>query len=321
MQKLILEVNKMRNMMGLDSIEEFDTSGRTSMSEFMSEETDNVDTLIKMMSKYTPEDYWMISVGYVNNTNIPVTVKPSKELEDLGTSFKDEYIDSLIGSDEWKSGKMKHPHAAKTVKGEKIPSTIYKMKTYTCQWLSKDARNKMKSDRDSKVMSAYTKRGLEPPEIDVDDKRGAGWEDVEGTPFSKHGNTGTQKFVMYRKTNCYKDTASTYFIKINDKIEELGQDKANFYFKMSQTDNSVKMPARMAAIEDEEMRKELFDIENMYEYKNIDLSKIPFLNCTCVVDGKGVRLTYVNKNATPDGLNPGDFRSFIEKEINNLPKQ
>ncbi len=319
MKNLILEVNKMRGMMGLNPIDEFDTSNRTSMAEFMSEETDNVDTLIKMMSKYTPEDYWMVSVGYVNNTNIPVTVKPSKELEDMGKSFNDEYIENMMNSDDWKSGKMKHPHAAKTVKGEKIPSTIYKLKTYTCQWLSKDARNKMKSDRDSKVMSAYTSRGLNPPEIDVDDKRGSGWEDIEATPFSQHSNTGTKRFVMYRKSNCFKDAPSKYFIKIGDNIQELPEDKAGFYFKMSQTDNSTKMPVRMAAIEDEEMRKELFDIENMYEYKNINLEKIPFLNCSAIVDGKTVRLTYVNKNAAPDGLNPGDFRSFIEKEVNSLP--
>lgn len=321
MKNLILEVNKMRSIMGLDLINEddFDISGRISMSEFMSEETDNVDTLIKMMSKYTPEDYWMVSVGYINNTNIPVTVKPSKELEDMGKSFNDDNINSIIGSDEWKSGKMKHPHAGKTVKGEKIPSTIYKMKVYICQWLSKDARNKMKSDRESKVIAAYNKRGIQPPETDVDDKRGSGWDDIQDTPFSQHANTGTKKFVMYRKANCFKDAPSKFFIKINDKIEELGKDKANFYFKMSQTDNSVKTSTRIAAIEDEEMRKELFDIEKMYEYKNIDLEKIPFLNCSAIVNGKSIKLTYVNKNATPDGLNPGDFKMFIEKEINNLP--
>lgn len=320
MEKLLNEINKMRSIIGLPLIEDFDISDRVGMSEFMSEQTDNVDTLLKLMSKYTPRDYWMVSVGYLNNTNIPVTVKPSKELEDMGKSFKDPDIDKIINSDEWKSGKIKHPHASKTIKGEKQPSTIYKMKVYTCQWLSDDARNKMKSDKDSEVMNAYKKRGLEPPEIDVDDKRGSGWEPIQGTPFSKHSNTGTQRFVIYRKTNCYKDAPSKYFIKNYDgKILELSNEKANFYFKLSQTNNTNKMPARLAAIEDEEMRKELFDIENMYEYKNIDLEKIPFLNCSCVVDGKPVRLTYINRNAAPDGVNPGDFKQFIENEIENIP--
>jgi hypothetical protein len=45
------------------------------------------------------------------------------------------------------------------------------------------------------------------------------------------------------------------------------------------------------------------------------------LNCSAIVDGKTIKLTYVNKNVVPSGLNPGDFKSFIEKEISNLPKQ
>lgn len=320
MKNILNEVNKMRSIMGLSNIDEFDTSDRTSMAEYMSQETDNVETLLKLMSKYTPKDYWIVSVGYLNNTNIPVTVTPSKELEDMGKSFKDDYIDQIIGSDEWKSGKMKHPHAGRTVKGEKQPSTIYKLKTFTCQWLSDEARNKMKADKDSQVMGAYQKRGLEPPEVDIDDKRGSGWEPIQGTPFSQHSNTGTKRFVMFRKTNCYKDSESKYFINKNGNIEELPKDKADFFFKMSQTNNTNKIPARLAAIEDEEMRKELHDIENLYEYKNIDLSKIPFLNCTCVINGENVRFTYVNRDVVPDGLKPGDLRKFIEAEINNLPK-
>lgn len=319
MKELLLEINKIRKTMGLNDVNEFDISNRTNVSEFMSEETDNVGTLIKMMSKYTPEDYWMVSVGYLNNTNIPVTVKPSKELEDVGKSFNDEYINSIIGSEDWKSGKMKHPHAAKTVKGEKIPSTIYKLKTFTCQWLSNEARNKMKADKDSQIMAIYKNKGLTPPEIDIDDKRGSGWESIEGTPFSKHINTGTERFVIYRKTNCYKDTPAKYFIRINNTIEELPKEKADFFFKISQTDNTTKMPTRIAMIEDEEMRKEIFNIENMYEFKNIDLSKIPFLNCSCVVDGKTVKLTYVNRNVAPDGVNPGEFAEFIQKQIKDTP--
>jgi len=321
MKNLVTEVNKMRKIMGLTSIDEFDTSGRMSMGEFMSEETDNVDTLIKMMSKYTPEDYWMVSVGYLNNSDIPVKVKPSKELEDLGASFKDEYIDSLIGSDEWKSGEMKHPHAGKQVKNEKIPSTIYKLKTYTCQWLSPDARNKMKADRDSKIMGAYTSRGMNPPEINVNDPRGSGWEGIEGTPFDQHANTKNKRFVIYRKTKCYKDSPSKYFINLNGKVEELSREKANFFLKMSQSNNDKKMTRNIAAIEDEKIRQEIYDITNMYEFMNLNLEKIPFLNCSAIIDGKTVRLTYVNKNAVPDGLNPGDFKSFIEKEIKNLPTQ
>lgn len=313
------EINKMRSIMELSPIDEFDASGRINMSEFMSEETDNVETLLKLMSKYTPNDYWLVSVGYLNNTNIPVKVKPSKELEDIGKSFNDDYINKIIDSDEWKSGKLKHPHASKIVKGEKIPSTIYKLKSFTCQWLSDESRNKMKGDKDAQVMSAYQKRGLNPPEIEVDDKRGSGWEPIQGTPFSKHSNTGTQRFALYRKTNCYKDSESKFFIKINDKIETLSKERANFFFKISQTNNEVKMPVRMSAIEDIEMRNELWSIENMYEYKNIDLNKIPFLNCTCVVDGKNVKLTYINKNTAPDGVSAGMFKKFIEDEIKTLP--
>lgn len=315
---LLVEVNRMRSMMHLPIINEFNAGDRTHMSEFMSEEADSVGTLLNLMSKYTPKDYWLVTVGYLSNSHVPVTVTPSKELEDMGKSLGDDYVNSLIGSDEWKSGKMKHPHAARTVKGEKQPSTIYKLKTYTCQWLSKDARNKMKSAKDSDTLAAYKNAGVAPIEVDIDDKRGSGWAPMADTPFDSHEGTGTQRFVMYRKAGCYRDSPSTFFIKVGDSIQEISKEKADFLFKMAQTDNGVKMPKRLSDIENETLRNQLWAIESLYEFKNFDLNHIPFLNCTCEVNGKPVKLTYINKNAAPLGVNAGDFKSFIEKEVGQV---
>lgn len=312
---LIKELNKMRKLMDLEPIKEFDTTDRTSMSEFMSEETDNVDTLIKMMSKYTPKDYWLVSIGYINNLDMAATANTSKEVEDYGRGLGDDYINSIIDSDEWKSGKMKHPHAERQVKGEKIPATIYIMKTYTCQWLSPEARNKMKADKDAQLMGSFQKYNLPPHEVDPNDRRGADWDPIEGTPFDKHKNTGTKRYVMYRKSKCYADTKPIYFINKGGKIEEISKEKADFFIKLGPRKKSI--PKYIAAIEDEQIRQEILGIENMYEFKNLDLQKIPFLNCACVVDGKNVRLTYINKNAGPTGVNPGEFKQFIEREINS----
>jgi len=319
MSKILLtEVNKMRSMMNLPTVNEFDTGDRTHMSEFMSEGIDSVETLLTMMSKYTPKDHWLVTVGYLSNSNVPVRVKTSPELEDAGKALGDDYVNSLMGSEEWKSGKMKHPHAARTVKGEKQPSTIYKLKTYTCQWLSKDARNKIKTQKDSDTLAAYKDAGVEPIEIATDDKRGSGWSPVEGTPFDSHEVTGTQRFVMYRKAGCYRDTPSIYFLKIGDEIQKISTDKASFLFKMSQANSGVKMPRRLESIEDEALRDKLWGIESLYEFKNFDLKKIPFLNCTCEVNGENIKLTYVNKNAAPNGVSEGDFKSFIEGEVNQI---
>lgn len=297
--------------------EDIDISGRMSMGEFLRRETDNVPALIEMMSKYTPKDYWLVRVGYLNNTKINVKVKPSDEIEAMGRGLGDDYITSLLDSPEYKSGKMRHPFAAKTINKQDVPSSIYKLKTYTCQWLSPETRRQMKSAKDFDIMTTYQEYGVEPPEVDLGDKRGLGWSPIEGTPFDKHQETGTQRFVMYRKRGCYTDSPSSYFIKYPDgNIERLTRDKVDFYFKLSQTNNNgITMPQRLAQMEDQELAQKLLNIENLYEFKSINLEKITFINCTADVGGSNVKLTYVNRNVVPDGVEPGSFRQFIEDEI------
>lgn len=303
------QIKRVRAIMGLNE----GTDDRISAAELVQSTTDNVDTLLKLMSKYQPKDYWYVTVGYLNNVNdMAVTVNPSKDLEDLALSTDNEYIKGLVSSDEWKSGKMKHPHARKTVKKEKIPSTIYKMKTLGCQWLSQKARNKMKADKDSEIMAAYKKRGLPPIKVKNDDKHGLDWENIPGTPFDKHIKTKTKRFVVYRKANCYADSPSVYFIKIGDTIQKISDKEMYFFMKMSSKDTEEKMPKRLMDIEDVELRNEVYAIENLYEFKNLDLEKIPLINCSCVVDGKPVKISYINKNSAPDGVNPGDFANFIQ---------
>jgi len=269
------------------------------------------------MSKYTPKDGWFVSIGYLNNTNIPVKVAPSDELNKMAADLNDDDINSIINSPEYRSGKMKHPYAGRRVKGEELPSTIYKLKIFTCNWLSKEARKKLKSEKDANIMAAYTSRGLTPHEIKIDNKQGLGWSSIQDTPFDKHDETGTQRFVMYRKRNCFTDT-SKYFIYKNDKIELLSKEKANFYFKLSNTNNSYKIPKEIANIEDETARNEILNIDSLYEFRNLDLNKIPFLTCTCDVDGKHVKLFYINYNTVPKGLKPGRFKDIIKAEIKNL---
>lgn len=313
------EKNRILEMYGCKKTiqEDIDISGRMSMGEFLRRETDNVDTLIEMMSKYTPKDYWLVRVGYINNTNINVKVKPSDEIEAMGRGLGDDFITSLLDSPDYQSGKLKHPFAEKTVNKEKIPSSIYKLKTYTCQWLSPETRKQMKAQKDFDVMSMYQKHGIEPPEVDLDDKRGLGWEPIDDTPFDQHINTGNRRFVMYRKRGCYTDAPSLYFIKYPEgNIERLDRDKVNFYFKLSQTNNNgITMPQKLAQLEDQELAKKILSIENLYEFKNILLDKITFLNCTAETERGNVKLSYVNKNVVPDGVEPGSFRQFIEDEI------
>lgn len=58
---------------------EIDEAYRMSMSEFFGDVTDNVDTLLKMFSKYKPNNSWFMTVGYVNNvssSSLPVSIKP-----------------------------------------------------------------------------------------------------------------------------------------------------------------------------------------------------------------------------------------------------
>jgi len=316
-KKILEEINRYRSIVGLDILNEINIKGRTSVSEFNKDEADSVDGLLKLMSEYTPKDGWFVSIGYLNNTKIPVKVAPSDELNKMAADLNDDDINSIINSPEYRSGKMKHPHAGRRVKGEELPSTIYKLKIFTCNWLSEKARKKLKSEKDANIMAAYTSRGLTPHEIKIDNKQGLGWSSIQDTPFDKHDKSGTQRFVMYRKRGCFIDT-SKYFIYKNNKIELLSKEKANFYFKLSNTNNSYKIPKEIANIEDETARNEILKIDSLYEFKNLDLNKIPFLTCTCDVDGKHVKLFYINYNTVPDGLEKGRFKDIIKAEIKNL---
>ena len=45
--------------------------------------------------------------------------------------------------------------------------------------------------------------------------------------------------------------------------------------------------------------------------KNLDLEKISYIRCSMKIDGGNKKFSYLNKNVVPDGLEPGDFKSFI----------
>ena len=303
--------------MGLQPLNEVNSNGRTRVSDFISTSVDDVDALIKLMTKYTPKDYWFVTIGYINNVDLKVTVNPTKELEDYGRSLGDENIDNILDSPGWKAGKMKHPHAERDIKGVTHPSTIYKMKTYTCQWLSREVRNDMKADNDADLYAAYKKHGLDPANIPMNDKRGLGWNplaDWQYSPFEEHEKTKTKRYVIYRKANCFKDSPSQYFINVNNNIKELTKDQVNFYLSISNNEKTT-IAKNLAAIEDESVRNEIASIQNLYEFKGMDLKKITFLNCTCVDNGENVRLTYINKNAVPDGIEPGKFEKYILDEF------
>jgi len=75
------------------------------------------------------------------------------------------------------------------------------------------------------------------------------------------------------------------------------------------------MPQKLAQLEDQELARKILSIENLYEFKSILLDKITFLNCTAETERGNVKLSYVNRNAVPDGVQHGGFRQFIEDEI------
>ncbi len=90
---------------------------RVSMSEFFGNVTDNVDTLLKMFSKYKPNNSWFMTVGYVNNvssSSLPVNINPENlaGFEEIAAKLDNpklkRYLDSMIGSDEWTSVKNKY---------------------------------------------------------------------------------------------------------------------------------------------------------------------------------------------------------------------
>ena len=88
---------------------------RVSMSEFFGDVTDNVDTLLKMFSKYKPNNSWFMTVGYVNNVgSLPVNINPENlaGFEEISAKIDSpilkRYLDSMVGSEEWTSVKNKY---------------------------------------------------------------------------------------------------------------------------------------------------------------------------------------------------------------------
>jgi len=102
---------------------------RMSMSEFLGDTTDNVETLLKMFSKYQPNDSWFMTVGYANNVKTNVTIKNEDmaNLEAIARKLNNRAFTDMVNSEEWKTAKdsgktFKNPFAPKKVKGESIPS-------------------------------------------------------------------------------------------------------------------------------------------------------------------------------------------------------
>ena len=290
---------------------------RTSMSEFFGDVTDNVETLLKMFSKYQPNNSWFMTVGYVNNADLSVTVKNENmpSLEDIARKLNNPAFTNMISSDDWSKNKgagknFKSPFAAKTEGGVKIPSKVYTTKSFTIQW----GNMKNKADKDAEVKSAYDKHGLQWPdggEIDANDKRGSGWEQIPGTPFSQHQDTGTKRLAIYAKKVGVKKGETKYFLNYQGDIAQLTPEEVNFVFSLSPKSYDAKMPKRLLDIENQEAAQEIFALENAYEFKSLDLSKISYIRCTMQIDGENKKFSYLNKNVAPAGLNPGEFAEFI----------
>jgi hypothetical protein len=194
---------------------EISESDRISMSEFFGDVTDNVDTLLKMFSKYQPNNTWFMSVGYVNNVDLSVTIKNETmpELEDIARKLGNPAFTNMVDSEEWSNARdsfgkqkvknFKNPFAPKTVQGEKIPSKVYSSKSFTIQW----GNMRSKADKDADVKSVYDKYGIDwqqGGEVDTDDWRGRGWEPMDGTPFSQHKDTKTKRLAIYAKKESVK---------------------------------------------------------------------------------------------------------------------
>lgn len=291
---------------------------RTSMSEFFGDTTDNVDTLLKMFSKYAPNRTWFMTVGYVNDVSLSVTVNNEnlERLENAAKSLNNPAFTEMINSAEWKlsktSGKnYKSPFAGRTQQGIKIPSSVYSSKNFTIQW----GNILSKSDKDAAVKAVYDKHGVEwveGGEIDANDKRGAGWDSIQGTPFQQHQNTGTKRLAIYGKEEAIRSTKTRYFLNYNQTLSELTDDEAKFIFSLSPKSYEQKMPKRLMDMENQEAAEEIFTVENLYDFKNLDLSKISFIRCAMEVDGENKKFSYVNRQVAPSGLNPGDFAKFID---------
>ena len=323
---------------------------RIDMAEFFGDATNNVDTLFKMFSKYQPNHSWIMNIGYVNNANLAVPITPSNELEDIARKLGSPKFTSMVDSEEWQSAKMaqddpkakpmqkkySNPYAPRTkthkvlgpdgqqqidpetgkklTKKEIIPSKVYSTKSFKIQW----GNIKQKSDRDADVKGVYDKYGLPWGDkdggaaINPNDNRGKGWERLPGLPFEKHENTKNVRLAMYAKKEGIKHGKVKYFLNFEGDIAELTPEELNYLYSLSPKSDSSKMPKRLLDMENQEAAKEIFDMENSYDIKGLDLSKITYINCSMEINGENKKFSYINKNAVPSGLNPGDFAQFID---------
>jgi hypothetical protein len=322
---------------------------RTSMSEFLGDITDNVDTLLKFFSKYKPNNSWFMTVGYVNNVgSLPVNINPENlaQFEEIAKNIDSptlkRYLDSMIGSEEWSSVKNKYavdqeraarglktksagksnytnPYAGRKYKDSEtkeeitIPSKVYSTKSFTIQWNN----IKTKADRDSEITAIRAKHGINGDEgaISTDDIRGRGYERIPMTPFKQHQGTKNYMIDFYAKGGV-KSHKSKFFINFEGDITELTPEDANFIFANSKSSDK-SMPKRLADMANQEAAREIWNMESMYEFKNFNLENIMYINCTVTIDGKNKKITYINRKAVPSGLNPGEFSEFIEA---SLPK-
>jgi hypothetical protein len=315
-EKAILEsFSKGMQMLGEDY--ELNEADRIDMAEFFGDMTNNVDTLMKMFSKYQPNQSWFMNVGYANGVSLGVTIKNEnmEELENVARQLNNDAFTAMINSEEWQAAKaggknFKSPYAAKTVNKVKLPTKVYTTKSFMIQW----GNIRSKADKDAELKTVYDKHGLSWSDdggIDPSDKRGLGWEPIQGTPFSQHGDTGTQRLAIYGKKEHIQKGKTKHFLNYEDKIGELSPEEANFIFSLSPKSYEKKMPKRLLDLENQEAAQEIFAMENTYDFKSLDLSKITYIRCAMEVNGENKKFSYVNKNVAPAGLNPGDLAEFI----------
>lgn len=328
---------------------ELNEAERISMSEFFGDVTDNVDTLLKFFSIYTPKNSWFMKVGYVNNVgSLPVNINPENlaKFEEIATNIDSptlkRYLDSMIGSEEWTSVKNKYavdqeraarglktksagksnytnPYAGRKYKDSEtkeeitIPSKVYSTKSFTVQWNNV----KTKADRDADITAIRAKHGLTGDEgsIATDDMRGSGYERVPSTPFKQHQGTKNTMLDFYAKGGVKSDK-SKFFINFDGDISELTPEEANFIFANSKSTDRV-MPKRLAILANQEAAREIWEMESLYEFKNFNLENIMYIICTVTIDGENKKFSYINRKAVPSGLNPGEFSEFIQA---SLPK-
>ena len=316
-----LDENEIRSFTN-EYADEVNEAERTSMSEFFGKETDNVDTLLTMFSIHQPKKGWLMTVGYVNGADLNVTINNNNmpELEKIARELGNPAFISMVDSPEWKEGiktgkNVKNPFATQKPRGgDEIPTTLYTTKKFMLQW----ENTNMKPEKDAAVKSVYDKYGIdwEKGKIKTDDKRGLGWEPIPSTPFKQHQDKGTQALSYYSKQDVSKGMGKTkYFLKFENSITELSKSEVNFIYSLSPKKSSdvvrklEDLPAEAAA--------EIKQVEDLYSFKTLDLTKIMYINCSMEVEGKNMKFSYINYNVVPKGLKPGEFKEFIKASINN----